>query len=183
MAEADLALRTSLAADGSLYQGYHPRMRAVHEAHADRLAAIIDEQGWPGADLCGADGAAAAWLVVQHAISRPALMRRVRDLARDTALLLPAQWAMLDDSIAVFEGRGQLYGTQFDWDADGVVNPLPLTDAESVDARRAAVGLPPLAETLARHRAEAGDPPTDPAARRAEAAAFARAVGWTSPST
>ena len=44
----DHRVRAELAADGSLFDGYHPRMRAVHEANAERLAAILSERGWPG---------------------------------------------------------------------------------------------------------------------------------------
>ena len=53
MAAADLALRAEFVADGSLFDGYHPAMRALHEANADRLAAIIAAHGWPGPDLVG----------------------------------------------------------------------------------------------------------------------------------
>src|SRR5439155_226446 len=42
MARADLALRDDLARDGSLFQGYHPRMAALHQRHGTRLAALID---------------------------------------------------------------------------------------------------------------------------------------------
>ena len=31
----DLAVRTELQADGSLFDGYHPRMEAVHRANAE----------------------------------------------------------------------------------------------------------------------------------------------------
>lgn len=178
MVRADFAVRERLVADGSLYEGYHPEMRALHEANADRLEEILDQHGWPEPELVGGEGNASAWLVAQHAISRPALMRRVRDLTRGSGLVPPAQWAMLDDRIAVFEGREQFFGTQFDWDADGVMNPLPLADAAGVDARRAAVGLPLLAETLDRHRANGGPMPSDPARRAREGEEFARSVGW-----
>ena len=42
MAAEDLRVRSELAADGSLFRGYDLRMRAVHSANADRLAAILD---------------------------------------------------------------------------------------------------------------------------------------------
>jgi hypothetical protein len=51
-----------------------------------------------------------------------------------------------------------------------------------VEARRRAVGLPPLAEALRAARegaAREGErPPADPEARRREVAAWERAVGW-----
>lgn len=178
MGKADLALRTRLADQGTLIDGYHPEMRALHVANADRLALIIADYGWPGPDLVGADGSAAAWLVLQHAIARPNLMRRARDLLRGSSAVPPARWAMLDDRIAVFEGREQTWGTQFDWDEAGEMNPLPIADPANVDARRAEVGLPPLDQAIARHRAEAEGPPADYARHKAGAEGFAREVGW-----
>lgn len=68
MAEQDLRIRTELAAGGSLFDGYHPRMRAVHDAHAARLAAIMDAAGWRGESQVGREGADAAWLIIQHAM-------------------------------------------------------------------------------------------------------------------
>jgi hypothetical protein len=38
MAAEDLRVREELARDGSLFEGYHPRMRAVHERNAAGLA-------------------------------------------------------------------------------------------------------------------------------------------------
>src|SRR5688500_12493537 len=69
--EEDMRVREQLSADGSLFEGYHPHMEAVHRHNAARLREIIGEYGWPGASLVGTDGAEAAWLIVQHAISEP----------------------------------------------------------------------------------------------------------------
>jgi hypothetical protein len=76
MAAADQALRTELAADGSLFSAYHPRMAALHRQHAQRLLAILETQGWPTTSVVGEDGAEAAWLIVQHAIGSAAVMRQ-----------------------------------------------------------------------------------------------------------
>ncbi len=48
--------REELAADGSLFEGYHPRMEQVHRKNADRLRAIVQHHGWPGSNLVGEDG-------------------------------------------------------------------------------------------------------------------------------
>src|SRR4051795_3519347 len=76
MAEEDRRARPELVADGSLFDGYHPRMAGVHRCNAARLSAILDRHGWAGPELVGADGAGAAGLVLQHAIGDPPLMRR-----------------------------------------------------------------------------------------------------------
>jgi hypothetical protein len=181
MAAEDLATREKLAADGSLFEGYHPEMRAVHERNADRLAAIVAEHGWPGLALVGNEAADAAWLVAQHAISRPALMRATLELLRrpgNAAAVPPWQIAMLDDRIRVFEGRTQRFGTQFDWDERGEMNPRPIEDPAKVDFYRAEVGLPPLAHAIAKHRARGEPCPADWTKREAGAEEFAREVGW-----
>lgn len=90
--------------------------------------------------------------------------------------------AYLSDRIAIFEGREQTFGTQFDWDSHGQLSPSPTRDVASLDERRASVGLPPMAETIAHMRANAaaeGDTaPLDLAKRRADFEAWARRVGW-----
>ncbi len=177
----DDATRARLAADGSLFRGYHPEMAAVHHANAARLRAIIATHGWPGRSLVGDEAAAAAWRIVQHAIGLPAFQRAMLPVLTAAAAagdVDPAQVAMLDDRIRVFEGRPQRYGTQYDWDEDGAAL-VPMVGVEApdgVDARRAAVGLPPMVW----RRAPAADeaPPPDRAARQLEAARWMREVGW-----
>jgi hypothetical protein len=87
---------------------------------------------------------------------------------------------MLLDRVCVMEGRLQVYGTSFDWDDHGIMNPSPMQNPESVDERRASVGLPPLAAAIAKHQAEAvNEPkPDDLLERRREFDEWARRVGW-----
>lgn len=183
LAALDLRLRDALAQDGRLYDGYHPDMRACHENNAHALMEIVTAHGWPHARLAGDDGAQAAWLVVQHAISLPHFQRDCLNILQGEAAagrIPPWQPAKLLDRILVFEGRPQIYGTQFDWDEKGAMSPLPIKDADSVNARRAAVGLETLAENIARLRAENNSAPVpkDMAKRKKESDAFAKSVGW-----
>ncbi len=85
---------------------------------------------------------------------------------------------MLEDRIRILEGGKQRYGTAFDWDDNGAMSPQPIEDPDGVDARRAAVGLPPLAETTARHRAGDSPRPPDLAQRRRDYEAWLKKVGW-----
>jgi hypothetical protein len=55
------------------------------------------------------------------------------------------QLALLTDRVAAARGKPQVYGTQADI-RDGRVRLKPIADSAGVDARRAAVGLPPLRE-------------------------------------
>jgi len=187
MAQEDLRIQADLAADGTLYRGYDARMRAVHDRHADRLAGILSEQGWPGEAQVGPDGAQAAWLIAQHAIAQPAFQRQAHSALSAAARRgeVPAwQVASLEDRIRTFEGRPQRYGTQFDWDASGQLSPLPIEDPLGVDERRQAVGLRPLEEEIQIQQAAVAQsterPPADWRARQREMDAWFREVGWRS---
>ena len=186
MLEEDLSVREELAAEGSLFDGYHPRMQAVHRRNAARLAEIIEQYGWPGRGLVGDDAARAAWMIVQHAISEPDLQRRVLVLIKEAAASGEAplwQAAMLEDRIRGLEGKLQAYGTQFDWDEQGEMSPYPaIENPEQVDERRREVGLGPLEEDTRRRRAAVAQsnekPPADIGAWRKQADEWARSVGW-----
>ena len=184
MADEDRRVRAELARDGSLFDGYHPRMRAVHDRNAARLTEILDAHGWPSRSCVGERAAGDAWMILQHAIGHPALMRRGLELLRGAPAgeIPPIEIAMLDDRIRSFEGRGQLYGTQLDWDDAGELSPLPIEDEENVDRRRASIGLPPLGEDLRQRRAALAKTqevvPRDVEQRRRERDAWRERVGW-----
>lgn len=183
MAAADLRKRDELVAAGVLFDGYNADMEALHIDNAKNLEAIIDAVGWPHQGIAGVEGAAAAWLIAQHAISLPDFQRRVLRLLKENANdVEPAQIAMLEDRIRRFEGKPQLYGTQFDWDENGQLSPGAIEDEANVDTRRAKVGLNPLKDRIGemRRRAETeGDkPPPDMAKRRKDVESWAKKVGW-----
>jgi len=184
-ARRDYEVRSRLAATGELFIGYHPEMEAVHNENAELLDDAFDAVGWPGRDKLSDDGAAAAFVILQHAISKPDVQRRglalmLEQIPLGNANMLDA--AYLTDRIAVLEGQAQTFGTQFDWDANGQLSPSPTRDEAELDDRRASVGLPPMADTIAEMRArsaaEGETAPADLATRRAEMDAWARRVGW-----
>jgi hypothetical protein len=188
MAEHDRAVRSRLAATGELFAGYHPEMRAVHRRNGDRLAQITAElDGWPGFEAVGREASGAAFMIAQHDIAAPALMRRHLDLLRRAVTAgdaEPTGLAYLDDRIRAFEGRPQHYGTQLGWDDAGSFGVWPaLDDPGTVDERRARLGLPSLRDHLAHAidgmpAAEHTRSPHDLARHRREAEAFAGSVGW-----
>jgi hypothetical protein len=185
MAEEDQRVRADLAWDGHLFRGYHPRLAEVNSRNAERLREIIEQRGWPGRALVGDRGGRAAWLILQHAIAYPQMMRSGLELIREASVrgeVSPAEVAVLEDRIRILEGRPQLYGTQYDWDDHGEMSPLPIEHPGGVDERRRAIGLPRLGENTTRVREgarAAGElPPGDLPQRRQEAETWARMVGW-----
>ncbi|HYE79903.1 MAG TPA: DUF6624 domain-containing protein, partial [bacterium] len=181
MREEDLDVRERLAEDGSLFQGYHPEMEAIHLRNGRRLLEIVKTRGWPGRSLVGDDGAEAAWLIAHHALPLPELGRTALPLIQEAAAAgeaLPMHAAMLEDRICLNEGRPQVYGTIYDWDEEGRMVPVPIANPAGLDARRVAVGLEPLGEDLGRRQAqgleEFDSPPVDFEARQKEADAYYR---------
>ena len=181
----DLAYRDRLVAEGRLGAGYDPGMAAIHRRNAEALLAIIEERGYPTVAAVGEAANAAAWLIVQHAIAQPAFMRRCAGVLRElatTCRTAAVQHAYLSDRIAVFEGRPQRYGTQFDWNENGELSPQPYDELAAVERRRAALGLNKLNEQteLLRQRAlaEKEGPPTDRTSRQAAYDSWRREVGW-----
>jgi hypothetical protein len=187
--DRDPAMRARVAAAGDLFDGYAPAMEAVHVENAETLTAIVEESGWPRVSEVGAEASEAAWLVAQHAISRPEAMRAFR-VALEAAVGIgeaPARHlAYLTDRIRFHETRPQIYGTLHDWNEAGELVPWTIESPDRVEELRRSVGLPPLAETTARLREEAraeGERPPSAAARRERSAEWARRVGWVRPDT
>jgi hypothetical protein len=85
MAELDRKVADELATSGALYEGYDPRMAAIHEKNALRLQAIMAQIGWPTERLVGKRAAKAAWLIAQHAISQPEFQRSCLKLLAEAA--------------------------------------------------------------------------------------------------
>jgi hypothetical protein len=103
MREEDLRLRQELLQARNLEGGYHRDMEDIHKKNASRLREIIAQYGWPTRTLVGVDGEEAAWLIVQHAIGEPELLRASVSLLEEAVAAgeAPAwQLAYLSDRIA-----------------------------------------------------------------------------------
>jgi hypothetical protein len=182
MRAKDERVREELAATGELFDGYAAKMETVHLENAAELERMIDENdSWLGKSLVGDDGAEAAWLVVQHAISLPEFFRkclRLIEKAVSENEAEPYQAAYLHDRICFFENRPQRYGTSSDWNDAGAMEVWTLEDKERVNDFRAEVGLQPL-ESLTWQNEETGEnKPKDYAGRKAAFEAWARKFGW-----
>lgn len=122
------------------------RLGTVDTANTHWLERVIARQGWPTAAQVGPAGVRGALLLVQHADLDTAFQARVLPAIQKAyaAGELPGgDVAMLTDRVAVNQGRPQVYGTQAKL-ANGRWVPVPIADSATVDARRAAMGLPPL---------------------------------------
>lgn len=107
----------------------------------------VAARGWPARSRVGAEAQGAAWYVVQHSPDsawRAAMVPTLERLA-EAGELPRGDVAALADRVAVHRGQPQRYGTQFDV-VEGRLVVAPVADLAGLDARRAAVGLMPMAE-------------------------------------
>lgn len=181
----DLALRQKLIEAKKLGKGYDKEMAKLHNRNAELLNQIIDSIGYPTIDKVGKEASEAAWLIVQHSIAQPAFMKKCLKLlteAVDEKKASPINLAYLSDRIAVFEGKPQHYGTQFDWNKNGELCPQAYDERNKVNKRRETIGLNSLEEQmeLMRERAEKENqmPPKDYEKSRTAFDEWRKAVGW-----
>jgi len=178
----DEHVREELAATGELFDGYAAKMETIHLENARKLELMIEENsGWLGKSLVGNDGADAAWLIVQHAISLPEFSRKCLRLIEEAATENEAESshaAYLHDRICFFENRPQRYGTHSDWNADGVMEVWTLEDEAKVNDFRAEVGLKPLESLTGDNEETREQKPKDFQERQAKFEAWAKQVGW-----
>lgn len=113
---------------------------------------ILDERGWLGRDIVGAQGNTTLFLVIQHADlpTQEKYLPLMQEAAKK-GNANPANLALLEDRVALRQGKRQIYGSQVSRDeASGQSYVLPLDDPDHVDERRASVGLGKLQDYVGR---------------------------------
>ena len=117
-----------------------------------KITQILDTQGWLGSDIVGRQGNTTIFLVIQH--SDLAVQEKYLPMMREAVKSKKAsgsQLALLEDRVALRQGKKQIYGSQIGMDETTNKNyVLPLEDPDNVDQRMAEVGLPPLADYVSR---------------------------------
>jgi hypothetical protein len=111
----------------------------------EQLKAIVEKDGWPTIKLVGIEASNAAMLVLTHTHDhawQEYLLPKLEELA-DTGKIDGSSLAFVIDRELVSAGQLQRYGTQFKV-VDGQMAMFGVEDPAGLDARRAAVFLPPL---------------------------------------
>ncbi len=147
MAELDDELRSQITADNmqdtELMTKLLDELLAREVKFAARMGEILEEFGWPGVDMVRSDGAESAWVLVRHGDID--LQERALELIAQSGNsgVAEVDVAEMTDRVLVGRGKPQLYGTQFK-QFHGQLVQEPFDNADSVDARRARLGLPPM---------------------------------------
>jgi hypothetical protein len=130
------------------YAAFVKKQDALDEKNRRKLDRIVARYGWPTISMVGKEASTSAFLIAQHgdlAYRKKYFPLLKAAVAKGEAR--PDHAAMMEDGILMKEGKKQVYGTALQ--TDDVTKGLqlwPIENEEEVDARRASVGLPPMAE-------------------------------------
>ena len=108
-----------------------------------KIEKILEKHGWLGEDEIGSQGNATLFLVIQHAPieAQEKYLPIMRD-AVNKGKAFAYDLALLEDRIAMRNGKKQIYGSQILFDEKtGKSYVHPLIEPDSINARRAKVGL------------------------------------------
>jgi hypothetical protein len=132
------------------YDSLNKIMHYLDSIHLVKVTKTLDEKGWIGKDKIGRLANNTLFLVIQHSDLKTQqkylpMMRKAVKEGKSEAYWL----ALLEDRVALGEGRKQIYGSQIYWNKETNKSYVaPLEDPDNVDNRRSEMGLDPLASYL-----------------------------------
>jgi hypothetical protein len=136
---------------------FMPRWLKLDQQNTADLKALLEMYSWFTISEWGKAADNNAWLLVQHADQdrnfQKAVLAKLEKLY-PSGETRPDHYAYLFDRVATSwndpsQRQLQRYGTQGHCVESGKWEPFPIEDEANLDARRAEVGLPPLAEYVA----------------------------------
>lgn len=118
----------------------------IDQENLEQIEEIVDKYGWPDSSVIGVNGSVAIFLVIQHSDQR--IQEKYLPLMREAVKkgnAYPHDLALLEDRVALWQGKKQIYGSQVIRDTlTGKFIVRPIEDEENVNKRRAEVGLEPI---------------------------------------
>jgi hypothetical protein len=144
------AIATEYGLESEELKSFSTAMKESYACNLIIVKKILDERGWPGENIIGHYGNWALFLVIQH--SNLDTQEKYLPMMREAVKkgnASPGNLALLEDRVALRQGKKQIYGSQLERDEiTGESYVLPLEDPDNVDKRRAAVGLEKLQDYL-----------------------------------
>lgn len=138
--------------DSDTVQQVYTQMVRTDSSNMVIVDQILDEYGWLGIDEVGYQANSAIFLVIQHAPHAvqeqylPAMRKAVADGKAAGSSL-----ALLEDRVALGKGEPQIYGSQIvTLHKTNETFVEPIANPDSVNQRRAEVGLGPIEDYVER---------------------------------
>jgi len=109
---------------------------------------ILSQYGWLGPQDVGFNGSQALFMVIQHAdLKTQQKYLPMIKKAEKEGKILSSNLAILQDRIAMREGKKQIYGSQgFKDKTTGISYIYPMINPDKLDKRRKSMGLVPMKE-------------------------------------
>ena len=123
-------------------------MNTLDKINLIKIKSIINKYNWPLDTFISKEESRAIFLTIQHSelkVQKYHLPLMVK--AVELEKLKESSVGLLEDRIAIQEGRPQIYGTQIRQDMQtGEYSVFPICCPDLVDERRKKIGLAPLSE-------------------------------------
>ncbi len=119
-------------------------MRQSDKLNLIKVNKIIADYGWLGPQDVGINGSQALFLVIQHAdlATQQKYLPLIQKAEKD-GKTLSSNLAILEDRVAMREGKKQIYGSQgFIDKATGKSYIYPVIDVDNLDKRRLSMSMP-----------------------------------------
>jgi len=115
-----------------------------------KVTKILNQYGWLGPQDVGFKGSMALFLVIQHAdLKTQQKYLPMIKKAEKEGKTLSSNLAILQDRIAMREGKKQIYGSQgFNDKTTGIRYIYPMIHPDRLDQRRKSMGLQPMKEYM-----------------------------------
>lgn len=130
----------------------HELMNEKDSINLLQIEKILNKYGWLGADVIGDQGNTTLFLVIQHSDLKTQLkyLPMMREAVKN-GNAKGDDFALLEDRIAMRQGKRQIYGSQIKIDDEtGEFYVYPIIEPEKVNERRAVVGLEPIEDYVKR---------------------------------
>ena len=140
-------LRTSKAPKKAL-DSIYAIIKQQDAANLIKVNKILSQYGWLGPQDVGMDRSQALFLVIQHAdLKTQQKYLPMIKKAEKEGKTLSSNLAILEDRIAMREGKKQIYGSQgFKDKTTGISYIYPMIHPDKLDKRRKSMGLKPMKE-------------------------------------
>ena len=121
--------------------------KTIDGPYTERLEIIFHTYGFPNSKMVGQDGQNAFMVLLQHTIGDGLRIKAINPIteAFKRKELSPQDYANFIDRLRLHQGKGQLYGSGFEF-KDGKMVLSKTHDIKNLEKRRRVLGLPPLSE-------------------------------------
>jgi hypothetical protein len=126
------------------------RINKADSTNLSEIEFVINKYGWPSPKQVGYKANQTIFLVIQHAniAAQKEYLPIMRKAVKEKKAL-PKDLALLEDRVAMRDGKKQIYGSQIGIDKESKTYYLyPVIDVDNIDTRRAEVGLGSIASYL-----------------------------------